>query len=238
MGLAIARRLAERGDHVLALARPGAALEEAIGALRAEGLPVTAAGADVRDAAALEAAFGALPEDAPLRTVVNAAGTIAVGPIEQMELEAWRDVMATNLDAAFVVCRAAIPRLRAAGGGAIVNLTSVAATRGAPFTAAYGASKAALVNLTQALAGELLPDGIRVCAISPGLVETDMGRGALSGIAASIGLDEPQTLSFLQGRWISPEEVADVVAWLSAAEASAVTGVHIVGDLGQTSRLL
>src|SRR5262249_16514299 len=112
-----------------------------------------------------------------------------IAAVEATTPETWERIIRTNLTGPFLFCRASIPHLRAAGGGAIVNVSSVAGTGGAGFSVAYGASKAALVNFSQALAAELVADRIRVCAVSPGMIDTSMGRELLDTFHALFGIE-------------------------------------------------
>src|SRR5262249_1831888 len=152
--------------------------------------------------------------------------------------ETWERIIRTNLTGPFLFCRASIPHLRAAGGGAIVNVSSVTGTGGAGFSVAYGASKAALVNFSQALAAELVADRVRVCAVSSGMIDTSMGRELLDTFHALFGIDTDAYVAAVQGRLGTPDEVAELIAWLGSDEASAMSGAHVVADLGQRTRLL
>jgi NAD(P)-dependent dehydrogenase (short-subunit alcohol dehydrogenase family) len=222
IGAAVARRLLARGDAVVAVARERPEVEGA-----------HAVALDVGDPAAVERAVARAAELGPLRTLVNCAGVLRVEPVEATPPDEWDRIFRTNVVGPFLVARAAIPHLRATGGGAIVNVGSVAATAGTPMTAAYGASKAALVHLTRTLAVELAPDAVRVNAVSPGLTRTPMAESLL----ATFGVDEGYVRA-LQGRWLEPEELAEVVEWLSSDDSAGVSGAHLVADLGQTTRLM
>jgi 3-oxoacyl-[acyl-carrier protein] reductase len=237
IGLATARALLEAGDTVALVSRPGDALARAVAGLRAEGLDAHALPGDVGrpdEVARIVAEVSALGS---LRLLVNAAGTLVIEPVEATSDESWETTLRTNLTGAFLFCRAAIPHLRAAGVGAIVNVGSVAGLFGAGLSAAYAASKAALTSFSQSLAVELLPDRIRVCAVSPGLVATEMGRGVVDTFGGLFGFPAEPYVTALQGRWATPAEVAAVIAWLGSDEASAISGAHLVADLGQTARM-
>jgi NAD(P)-dependent dehydrogenase (short-subunit alcohol dehydrogenase family) len=238
IGLATTRVLLRRGATVLAVSRASGEFEATLNGLRAEGLELVSMGLDVGDASAVERAVAHAAELGSLKLVVNCAGIIEIAAVEATTPETWERIIRTNLTGPFLFSRASIPHLRAAGGGAIVNVSSVAGTGGAGFSAAYGASKAALVNFSQALAAELVGDGIRVCAVSPGMIDTSMGQELLDTFHALFGIDTDAYVAAVQGRLGTPDEVAELIAWLGSDEASAMSGAHVVADLGQRTRLL
>ncbi len=158
--------------------------------------------------------------------LVNNAGVVHFAPLVEIEEERWDQVFAVNVKGAYLVCRAAIPSL-VERQGCIVNIASVAGKRGYPLGSLYCASKFAVVGLTQSLAAELGPQGVRVNAICPGILATHMwthhlaseergGSAAYEGaVAASIPLGRAQT----------PEDIADAVRYLALAPN--VTGVSL-----------
>jgi NAD(P)-dependent dehydrogenase (short-subunit alcohol dehydrogenase family) len=225
IGAATCRRLAAAGAAVGVLDRdgPGASsVADEIG-----GVPAVA---DVRHAAEVGAAVDALSAAlGGLDGVVNNAGTGNVKPLEEYSDEEWDLLLGVNLTGAFVVTRAAVPHLRAAGGGSIVNLTSVTATTPTRGEAPYSAAKAGLVALTKSSALELAPT-IRVNCVSPGFVETPLSAGllALDGMRESLEGGTPL------GRPGTPEEVADVVAFLISDASRYVTGHDLVVDGGSS----
>jgi NAD(P)-dependent dehydrogenase (short-subunit alcohol dehydrogenase family) len=156
------------------------------------------------------------------------------GPVESCTEEAWDTVLATNLKSVFLCCRAAIPKLRAAGGGAIVNLASVLALVGGDedfATHAYATSKAGIVGLTRAMAVTYAPEGIRSNAIAPGLIATPMSARAQGDERIRARLPELQPLTGDFGR---PEDVAQAAVYL--ATAPFVTGAVLTVDGGWTAR--
>jgi meso-butanediol dehydrogenase/(S,S)-butanediol dehydrogenase/diacetyl reductase len=156
------------------------------------------------------------------------------GPVESCTEEAWDAVLATNLKSVFLCCRAAIPKLRAAGGGAIVNLASVLALVGGDedfATHAYATSKAGIVGLTRAMAVTYAPEGIRSNAIAPGLIATPMSARAQGDERIRARLPELQPLTGDFGR---PEDVAQAAVYL--ATAPFVTGAVLTVDGGWTAR--
>jgi NAD(P)-dependent dehydrogenase (short-subunit alcohol dehydrogenase family) len=156
------------------------------------------------------------------------------GPVESCTEEAWDAVLATNLKSVFLCCRAAIPKLRAAGGGAIVNLASVLALVGGDedfATHAYATSKAGIVGLTRAMAVTYAPEGIRCNAIAPGLIATPMSARAQGDERIRARLPKLQPLTGDFGR---PEDVAQAAVYL--ATAPFVTGAVLTLDGGWTAR--
>ena len=156
------------------------------------------------------------------------------GPVESCTEDAWDTVLATNLKSVFLCCRAAIPKLRAAGGGAIVNLASVLALVGGDedfATHAYATSKAGIVGLTRAMAVTYAPEGIRSNAIAPGLIATPMSARAQGDERIRARLPELQPLTGDFGR---PEDVAQGAVYL--ATAPFVTGAVLTVDGGWTAR--
>ena len=175
LGLHFARLLAARGARVTLAARRRDALEEARAAIEAEGGAAAAAVLDVADAAAVTAFFAA---SAPFDIVVNNAGISRPGPMMDLSVPDWDDVLAVNLRGPFLVAQAAARAMGDAGrGGAIVNVASILGLRVGGGLGAYTAAKAGLVQLTRAQALEWARHGIRVNALCPGYVATDLNRG-------------------------------------------------------------
>ena len=168
IGRAVALELARRGFRVHATLRDPARAGALRQAAAAEGLELAVERLDVTDADSI-----ALPEG--LRVLVNNAGVdLANLPVEHAPLSLWREMFETNLFGLVEVTRRAVPRLRAAGGGVICNLSSISVLSEVPFYAAYRASKAAVGALCDSLRSELAGFGIRVLEVMPGPVETDM----------------------------------------------------------------
>ncbi len=140
-------------------------------------------------------------------------------PLAELGPEEWAETLDLNLRAAWALCRAAAPRLSASGGGAIVTVASTAGQRGEMGYAHYAASKGGLIAFTKSLAAELGPLGIRVNAVAPGWVLTDMTRDALEGPEGQAALEK-----IPRGRPGSPEEVAGPIAFLASDLASYVYG--------------
>ncbi len=172
-----------------------------------------------------------------LDVLANIAGVMWRGDALDTDDEAWRRIMATNLDGAFFMARAAIRAMKETGGGAIINLASTVGLVGTPGMPAYCASKAALVNLTRALALDHATDGIRVNAVCPGAVDTPMlvsgHRGA--GNAPDEVLERNRA-EIPQGRIPKPEEVARLIIFLASDDSLHITGAAMSIDGGYTAR--
>jgi NAD(P)-dependent dehydrogenase (short-subunit alcohol dehydrogenase family) len=169
-----------------------------------------------------------------LDVLVNNAGLYAslpMRPFDQIPLEEWRHVMDVNVASMFLCCRAAVPRLRERGGGAIVNISSGTPFRGVPFLLHYVTSKGAIVAFTRALAKELGRDAIRVNCVAPGFTMSD-------GVKANPEVVEKLRDVSVAARTIQrdqlPEDVVGAAVYLAGPAASFVTGQTIVIDGGQT----
>jgi NAD(P)-dependent dehydrogenase (short-subunit alcohol dehydrogenase family) len=177
-----------------------------------------------------------------LDAVVNNAGLQIARPILETSVEEWDLVMASNVRSVFMGAKLANPLLKADGGGAIVNVSSVHAIATSANIAAYAASKGALLALTRALAIEFAPDHIRVNAVLPGAVDTPMlraglDRGHLSGGTINDRLDNLARKT-VNGRIGQPSEIAHAIYFLAdESQSSFMTGQALVVDGGATARL-
>jgi NAD(P)-dependent dehydrogenase (short-subunit alcohol dehydrogenase family) len=167
-----------------------------------------------------------------LNAVVNNAGIQRYGTAEQTDLELWREVLDVNLTAAFLISRAAIPKLRIAGGGAIVNVGSVQSTTAQRGAVAYVTSKHALLGLTRAMAVDHAHERIRVNCVCPGTVDTPMFRWTASLDPNPDSVVKACEEMHPAGRIARPEEIAEVIAFLLTDRASFVTGTEIDVDGG------
>jgi 3-oxoacyl-[acyl-carrier protein] reductase len=151
--------------------------------------------------------------------LVNCAGVLGLtAPVESYPLDAWRRVLATNLDGVFLCCRAVLPHMRERGWGRIVNIASIAGKEGNPDAAAYAASKGGVIAFTKALAKEGATSGILVNAVAPALIDTDMTRDMPAERRAYLIGRIPM------GRAGTAAEVAALVAWLCSDDCSFSTG--------------
>ncbi|MGY1731274.1 SDR family NAD(P)-dependent oxidoreductase [Geodermatophilus sp. SYSU D01045] len=230
IGRAIARAFAGRGDRVAV--HWGSSKERAEAVLaELPGSGHALVQADMTDADAVGAMVDAAAEAlGGLDVLVNNAGVFVASPPLTASFEEWQDVwertLAVNLLGAAHATFRAVPHLRAAGGGAVVNVSSRGAFRGEPDNPAYGASKAGMNAFAQSMALALAPLGISVTAVAPGFVQTEMAREVLDGP----GGDAVRAQSPF-GRVARPEEVASAVLWLASPEArfSAGTIVDVNG---------
>ncbi len=199
--------------------------------------------ADMTSGRNLEDIFERIQTVTPtLDALVNNAGIQVAKPFLETTVEEWDEVMANNLRMAFVGIKLAHPLMKAAGGGAIVNVSSVHAVATSGGIAAYAASKGGLLALTRAVAIEFAPDNIRCNAILPGAVDTPMlraglNRGHVSGEDIYARLDNLARKT-VNGRVGKPEEIAHAIYFLADDEQSSfMTGQAMIVDGGATARL-
>jgi acetoacetyl-CoA reductase/3-oxoacyl-[acyl-carrier protein] reductase len=224
IGAAITRRLAGQGVRVVAVYRGATS---AAAALAAEVDGVTVEQVDVADAGACtDLVRRVLDEHGRLDHLVTNAGLLVEAAAVDTDPSTWEQVVAVNLSAAFHLCRAALPAMRAAGFGRIVTISSVTAVMGSPSEAAYGAAKAGLHGLTRSLARETARAGITVNCVVPGVFETDM-------TAAMPERTQQAILRMIPvGRRGLPDELARAVCFLLADDAGYVTGSVLTVDGG------
>lgn len=209
IGAAAVRAFSRRGDRVFFLYEKNHEAAEAV----AKETGAAALCADVADSAAVEAAFRQI---GPVDILINNAGICHYGLISQISSEEWDRIFAVNVKGIYNCVNAALPGMLQKQAGCIINVSSMWGQVGASCEAAYSATKGAVITLTQALAKELGPSGIRVNAVAPGVICTDMVANISREILDGLAEDTPL------GRNGTPEDVAKTFLYL--AEADFVTG--------------
>jgi NAD(P)-dependent dehydrogenase (short-subunit alcohol dehydrogenase family) len=232
IGRATARALGAEGARVVVAGRRGHRLAEVVEEIAAAGSEAIAVTGDVRDERACAswvaeavARFGALDG------LVNAAGVIGNGGIQNTAPEEWDRVMDSNLRSLYLMTRAATPEL-AKRKGAVVSLSSVAGTRPYPGLLAYCVSKAAVDMFTRCVALDLAPEGVRVNAVNPGVVVTELHTTANAVADYPAFLERGKTTHPI-GRVGQPEEIAALILFLLSDEAGWITGVTYAIDGGR-----
>ncbi|MEO8296365.1 MAG: SDR family oxidoreductase [Burkholderiales bacterium] len=236
IGTAIARHFVQRGARVVI-----ADVNEDGGRAVAESLGSAAVfvRTDVTERADLERAVATCVERfGSLTVMVNNAGYGGVeGLIDQIDPDAWDQTYRVLVKGVFLGCRAAVPALRAAGGGAIINIASVTGSRAGYGATCYSSAKAAVIHLTRMVAMELASDAIRVNSISPGFIATPLAVGPVRGtpdeqaarlLRRRTGMIGPQPLQNTG----QPQDIAEAVAYLSGDSGKFVTGHDLIVDGG------
>ncbi|MBC7287730.1 MAG: SDR family oxidoreductase [Armatimonadetes bacterium] len=212
IGRAIALRLADEGYSLALCARTTEQVEETAALCQRRGVRAEAWGVDVADAdQVFEWASSVREKLGPPSVLINNAGIFLDKPLLETEIGEWDKVIAVNLRGPFLCIRAFVPDMVAAGGGHVINIASTSGKKPYERQGAYCASKYGLLGLTKVLALELREHGVRVSAICPGGVDTELVRGHL---------DRPD--------WLQPEDVAEVVAFLLKLPARAAIDEVII----------
>jgi NAD(P)-dependent dehydrogenase (short-subunit alcohol dehydrogenase family) len=239
LGLSVATAFAAEGATVVISDIDQQAAERA-----AESIPgATAIACDVTDEAQVQALIdGTVAQHGGLDIMVPNAGVGSPVPLLGMDLATWRALMAVNLDGVFLSIRYAAPAMIASGGGSIVTISSVTALAGSPLIGHYAAAKAAVFNLTKTASVELRDHGVRVNALLPAFIGTEMVTTAAPVFEQLLGMPGggfDALIAQKQGRYGVPQDVASAAVFLASDQLSPwITGAGLVLDGGMTANLL
>jgi NAD(P)-dependent dehydrogenase (short-subunit alcohol dehydrogenase family) len=227
IGRAIALELAREGAEVIVSGRNETRGAETVAAIEAEGGTARFVAADLGDLASVA---NLAREASDVDVLVNNAGTFAFLATADQDVASFEAMFDVNVRGTFFLTAAIAPKMATRGGGSIVNITTMAAEFGMAGAAAYGASKAAVAELTRTWAAEFAANNVRVNAVSPGPTTTEgtteaMGPEGIAQVGATVPLNRPATV----------EEIARVVAFAASPRASYVTGAIIAADGGRTA---
>ena len=216
IGRGIAARLAGEGCRVVVWDRDPGGFDAAQAGFE----PAAIVTVDVADLASVESGFAeTVARVDRLDILVNNAGVSGpVLPVWQYPLDEWDRVLAVDLTGVFYCCRVAVPAMRTAGYGRIVNVSSITGKEGAPGIAAYASAKAGVIGFTKSLARELIGSGVLVNCIAPVITETDLFKEMTAEHIASAKAKIPM------GRFLKIDEIAAMVAWVASPECSFCTG--------------
>ncbi|HEY5834416.1 2,3-dihydro-2,3-dihydroxybenzoate dehydrogenase [Streptomyces sp.] len=237
IGGAVARLLAERGVVVAAVDRDAGRLEQAVRQMTDKGLSVVAVPADVSDSRLVDQAVDDVEERlGPVSLLVNAAGVLRLGEVRGYSDEDWRDTFAVNVNGVFHVSRAVVDRMVARRCGAMVTVSSNAASTPRAGMAAYAASKAATTMFTKSLGLEVARYGIRCNVVAPGSTDTailhSMWRDESDRRATLEGRPEAYRVGIPLGKLATPEDVAEAVVFLLSDNAGHITLHDLTVDGG------
>ena len=236
IGRATAIRFAEEGARVMVAELDEAAGEKTAEAIRSAGGQASFHPTDVADAAAVERMVeAAVAELGSVNVLVNNAAAFVFGRVEEASAEDWAKVLGVNVLGYTHTVRAALPHLRAAGGGAIVNVASMSGFIAQPGFVPYNTSKGGVMQLTRCLALDLAEDNIRVNGVCPGPIYTRASERHMDFLG--IDREEGRRLfgqDTMMKRMGEPVEIANGILFLASDEASFITGAHLVIDGGAT----
>ncbi len=238
IGAATARRFAAEGAWVACLDINDADNEATAAAARAEGVEALALPCDVRSRADQHGAFEIVKAAwGRIDVLVACAGIYVGGPLAEIPLDRWEDIVAVNLTGVLVSNSLAAPVMTTQGRGSIINIASMAAKTSWPYSAEYSGTKSGVVGITRSAAMELGPHGITVNAVCAGNTLTDMVRKVAGEVGATLGMTAQEWLDMRANdtavkRLARPEEIAGVVAFLASEDARYLTGQAIEVDGG------
>lgn len=233
IGKAIAMAFAREGARVAIAGRRPDKLEEAVREVESRGGEAMAVTCDVSKGKDAEKAVQETAKRfGKLSVLVNNAGVLKVATVEGTSEEEWDQLMEINLKGPFLMCKAALPEFRKAGGGAIVNVGSVLGLIGMKDRAAYCASKGGVTLLTKVVALDHAHENVRANCICPSIVETDLVQGLFAASAEGRALRDLRIASIPLGRMGRPVDVAEMAVFLASDESSWLTGAAIPLDGG------
>jgi NAD(P)-dependent dehydrogenase (short-subunit alcohol dehydrogenase family) len=232
LGQAMALALAETGARLVLVSRNLELLHETAAAVRKLGAEAAVFQTDVADEAQVLRLEKAVAADVGRVHILINAGMNLRKPVTDFTLAEWRQVMDTNLNSAFLMCRSFVPQMRGQGYGRILNLTSIMSHVALPGRTAYAASKAGLLGFTRALALELAPERITVNGVSPGPIATEMNTPLIQDPE----LNQQFVARIPVGRWGKVEEIGQLAVYLCSEDAGFITGTDILIDGGWTAQ--
>ena len=238
IGAATVRRFASEGTRVACLDINEAANQATAEMAGAEGVEALALACDVRSRDDQEVAFEqVMAAWGRIDVLVACAGIYVGGPLDEIPLDRWEDIVAVNLTGVLVSNSLAAPVMTAQGRGSIINIASMAAKTSWPYSAEYSGTKSGVVGITRSAAMELGPHGVTVNAVCAGNTLTDMVRKVAGEVGATVGMTAEEWLDMRANdtavkRLAQPEEIAGVVAFLASDDARYLTGQAIEVDGG------
>jgi NAD(P)-dependent dehydrogenase (short-subunit alcohol dehydrogenase family) len=225
IGRAVALKLADGGAEVIVVGRDAQRGAETVATIQAEGGRASFIAADLND---LESVQRLAAQAGDVDILINNAGIFPFAPTHEIDVDDYDATFDTNVRGPFFLTAALAPKMAARGGGSIVNVATMVAHFGLPGASAYGASKAALVSLTQTWAAEYGPLGVRVNAVSAGTTRTEGTAGMgddLDALASTSPLGRPAT----------PDEIAEAIVFLASPRSSYINGAILPADGGRTA---
>jgi NAD(P)-dependent dehydrogenase (short-subunit alcohol dehydrogenase family) len=225
IGRAVSVKLAAAGAEVVAVGRDARRGAETVAAIEAAGGTARFIAVDLADS---DAVARLVDEAGDVDILVNNAGVFPFAATHDVEARSFDETFAVNVRSPFFLTAAIAPKMAARGGGSIVNVATMVAHFGMPGAAVYGASKAAIVSLTQTWAAEYGPQGVRVNAVSPGPTRTE-GTAVMGD-----NLDDLASTTPL-GRSADPDEIAEAILFLASPRSSYVNGAVLAADGGRTA---
>lgn len=243
IGLQVATSLAQQGVNVVINGLGDAAtIEQARAGIEALGVQCVYHDANMMQPVEIAALIDcAQSQLGGVDILVNNAGIQHVSPVESFPLEKWDAIIAINMSSAFHTIRSALPLMRAAGWGRIINIASAHGLVASPFKSAYVTAKHGIMGLTKTVALECAEDNITVNSVCPGYVKTPLVEGQIADTARARGISEQEVVRdvLLKAQWtkkfVTVEQVAGIVAFLCSDAAENITGSHIAADGGWTA---